>query len=193
LKAIEIREMSTENTEIQEYTLTVFCENKTGLLARIVAVITRRHYNIESLTASPSSTEGIFRFTIMVRVTEEQVRKLAKQIDKQIDVLKVFYYTNDEIIYQEIALYKIPIKVFYNSNVVETVVRKHNARVLAIEEEYIVIEKTGHQADTEALLDAFKDFGIYEFVRSGRVAIVKPMERLNNYLKSLEQEYVSKN
>lgn len=185
--------MSTENTDIQEYTLTVFCENKTGLLSRIVSVITRRHYNIESLTASPSATEGIFRFTIMVRVTQDQVRKLAKQIDKQIDVLKVFYYTNDEIIYQEIALYKIPIKVFYNSNAVETMVRTHNARVLAIEEEYIVIEKTGHQADTEALLEAFKDLGVFEFVRSGRVAIVKPMERLNNYLKSLEQEFVSKN
>jgi acetolactate synthase I/III small subunit len=175
--------------EIKEYTLTVFCENKTGLMSRIVSVITRRHYNIESFTASPSATEGIFRFTIMVNVTYDQVRKLCAQMEKQIDVLKVFFYTNDDIIYQEVALYKIPTKVFYGNNHVELLIRTHNARVLAIEEEYIVVEKTGHLEDTEALLNEFRNFGIYEFVRSGRVAIVKPMEMLNNYLKSLEAEF----
>lgn len=174
---------------VQEFTLTIFCENKTGLLSRVVSVITRRHYNIESLTGSPSAIEGIFRFTIVVNVSHEQVRKLVGQIEKQIDVLKVFYYTNEEIIYQEVALYKIPIEVFYGSNSVEKIVRKHNARVLAIEKEYIVIEKTGHLQDTEDLLNEFKKLGIFEFVRSGRVAIVKPMERLNNYLKSLEKEF----
>jgi acetolactate synthase-1/3 small subunit len=181
------------NQDIKEYTLTVFCENKTGLMSRIVSVITRRHYNIESFTASPSATDGIFRFTIMVNVTYDQVRKLCAQIEKQIDVLKVFFYTNDEIIYQEVALYKIPTKVFFGNNHVEQLIRKHNARVLSIEEEYIVVEKTGHLEDTEALLNEFRNFGIYEFVRSGRVAIVKPMERLNNYLKSLEAEFAAAN
>lgn len=176
-------------SEMKQYTLTVFCENKTGLLSRIVQVITRRHYNIDSLTASPSATDGIFRFTIVVIVNKDQVRKLCQQIEKQIDVLKVFYYTNDEIIYQEVALYKLPTKAFYNNQKVETIIRKHNARVLAIEEDYIVVEKTGHLEETEDLLNEFKEFGIYEFVRSGRVAIVKPMERLNNYLKTLELEY----
>jgi acetolactate synthase I/III small subunit len=173
----------------QEYTLTVFCENNKGLLSRIVSVISRRHYNIESFTASPSAMDGIYRFTVVVTINSEQVRKLVTQIEKQIDVLKVFYYTNDEIIYQEVALYKLPIDVFYGSSAVETIIRKHNARVLAIEEEYIVVEKSGHQSDTELLLDEFKQYGIYEFVRSGRVAVVKPMERLNNYLKSLEKEF----
>lgn len=133
--------------------------------------------------------DGIYRFTVVVTINSEQVRKLATQIEKQIDVLKVFYYTNDEIIYQEVALYKLPIEVFYGNSVVENMIRTHNARVLAIEEEYIVVEKTGHQSETEFLLEAFKQYGIYEFVRSGRVAIVKPMERLNNYLKSLEKEF----
>lgn len=170
----------------QEYTLTVFCENETGLLARIVGVITRRHFNIESLTASKSATQGIYRFTIVVIVTSEQVRKLVQQIDKQVDVLKVFCYTNDEIIYQELALYKIPTEAFYKGYEVENIITKYNARVLSIEKEYVVIEKIGYIQETEELLDKLQEYGIYEFVRSGRVAIVKPMERLNNYLKSLE-------
>ena len=88
--------------------------------------------------------------------------------------------------YTEIALYKVPLKIFTNGFAVEALIRSHNARILAIEDEYIVIEKTGHQEETEALLKELEPLGIYEFVRSGRVAIVKPMERLNNYLKSLE-------
>ena len=171
----------------KEYTMTVFCENKTGLMARIVSIITRRHSNIEGFSASQSSIEGIFRFTIVVELTEDRIRKLVSQIEKQIDVLKAFYYENDEIIYQEIALYKVPTEAFYGNDDLERLVREHNARILRIEKEYIVIEKTGHTQETERLLEELRERGIYEFVRSGRVAIVKPMERLNNYLRSIEE------
>ena len=171
---------------MQEYTMTVFSEDKTGLLSRIVTIIARRHFDIRSITVSPSSMEGIYRFTIMLFLEEEQVRKLTEQIEKQVDVLKAFYYDNSQIIYQEIALYKVPTEAFYNGDSVERLIRRHNARILTIEQEYIVIERTGHQVETEALLTELKEIGIYEFVRSGRIAIVKPMERLKNYLKSIE-------
>ncbi len=171
-----------------EFTLTVFSEDVTGLMARIVTVITRRHMNIESLTVSKSSMKKIHRFTIVIKETEDAIRKLVAQIDKQVDVLKAFYYKNSEIVYQEIALYKIPTSVFYQGNTVEKLVRNHSARILRIEEEYIVIEKTGYAKETEALLKELKKIGIYEFARSGRVAIVKPMERLNNYLKTIESK-----
>ena len=110
------------------------------------------------------------------------------QLEKQVDIIKAFHYEANEIVYQEVALYKVPTQVFSNGTRVETLVRKHNARILEIEQEYIVIEKTGHMHETEALLKELEKIGIYEFVRSGRVAIVKPMERLNNYLKSLEAQ-----
>jgi len=169
----------------KDYTLTVFTENQTGLVIRIASVITKRHINIESLSVSKSSMPGIHRFTIVVHEDSETVRKLCAQLDKQVDVLKAFHYDNDEIVYQEIALYKVPIEAFFHGERLERIVRDHNARILSIEPEYIVIEKTGHENETEALLEALREIGIYEFVRSGRVAIVKPMERLNKYLQSL--------
>jgi acetolactate synthase-1/3 small subunit len=172
----------------QEYTITVFTEHLTGLLSRVVSIFTRRHVNIESLTTSQSSVPSIHRFTIVVNVPEDMVRKLVAQLDKQIDVIKAFYYERDEIVYQEVALYKVPIRAFSAGSRTEAIVRKHNARVLDIEPEYLVIEKTGHEHEITALLDELQHVGIYEFVRSGRVAIVKPMERLNRYLQSLEQE-----
>jgi len=106
---------------------------------------------------------------------------------KSIVVLDTIFYENDEIVYQEIALYKVALKAFMSGRTLEQLVRRHNARILEIESEYVVIEKTGQQHETEALLKELQPIGIYEFVRSGRVAIVKPMERLNKYLKSLEE------
>jgi acetolactate synthase-1/3 small subunit len=171
----------------QKYTIIVFTENETGMLSRVVSVFTRRHINVESLTTSKSSMKGIHRFTIVVKVTQDMVEKLVAQLEKQIDVVKAYHYEPDEIVYQEVALYKVPTSIFANGNKVEKLVRRHNAKVLMIEPEYIVIEKTGHEQETEALLNELREIGIYEFVRSGRIAIVKPMERLNKYLASLKQ------
>ncbi len=175
----------------KEYTITVFTEHQTGLLSRVVSIFTRRHINVESLTTSQSSIPGIHRFTIVVNTSEPMVKKLVAQLDKQVDILKAFYYEREEIVYQEMALYKVPRHIFSGSNRVEQLIRRFNARILEIEEEYIVIEKTGHESEITALLEELKQFSIYEFVRSGRVAIVKPMERLNKYLQSLAMEEVA--
>ncbi len=180
--------MPRYDTTIREYTISVFSENKTGLLSRIVGVFTRRKINIESLNTSESSKADIFRFTIVVNVTESKVEHLIKQLERQIEVLKAFYYLDDEIVYQEIALYKVPTKMIMQGQKIEQLIRKHNARILDIEPEYTVIEKTGHQKETQALLNDLKKYEVYEFVRSGRVAITRPMEQLNKYLESLEQE-----
>ncbi|MEM1216974.1 MAG: acetolactate synthase small subunit [Bacteroidota bacterium] len=173
----------------QEYTITVFSEHRSGLLSRVVSIFTRRHVNVESLTTSRSSIEGVHRFTIVVHTTEDMVIKLVAQLDKQVDILKAFYYEAEDLVYQEIALYKVPVAMFSNGNQVERLIRSHNARILLIEPEYVVIEKTGHETETAALLKELQSIGdIYSFVRSGRVAIVKPMERLNSYLKSVEEQ-----
>lgn len=174
---------------IEQFTVTVFSENKSGLLSRVVGIITRRHINIESLTVSKSSMDGIHRFTICLDIEENRIKKLVAQIEKQVEILKAFYYRNEEIVFQEVALYKVPIEALHGGDRVEKLIRKHNARILAIEPKYAVIEKTGHEHETESLLSDLKEIGIYEFVRSGRVAIVKPMEKLNSYLKSLEEKY----
>ncbi len=170
---------------VKQYTLSVFTENKTGLLMRVVMVFTRRHINIESLTTSQSSIKGIFRFTIVVNVTEEQVKKLVQQLDKQVDVMKAFYYEDEDIINQEVALYKVPIEAYQDPGKMILLMRKHAARILTVEKEFVVIEKTGLESETEALLDELRQYGIYQFVRSGRVAIAKPMEQLSTYLEEM--------
>lgn len=170
----------------KEFTLTIFSENRVGILKRVIGIISRRHINMESVSSSKSSIDGIHKIIVVIEEEESDVKKVVAQLDKQVDILKAFYYDNSDLVYQEIALYKIPSEAFYNGNEVENLIREHNARILRIEKEYIVIEKTGHEHETELLLTELQKFGIYEFIRSGRIAIVKPMERLNNYLKSIE-------
>ena len=169
----------------QSYTFVVFTEDYTGVLQRVVSVYTRRHVNIESLTVSPSSAPEIFRFTVVATVTEAMMTHLTAQLNKQVDVLRAFAYGPDEVVRQEVALYKVPAAAFRHGDTVERLVRRHNARILSIEPEYVVIERTGHPHETESLLAELRPLGVYEFVRSGTIAIVKQMEQLNTYLQAL--------
>ena len=168
----------------QEYIISIYSENHIGLLTRATIVFTRRKVNIESLTVSESAIPGVFKFTVVVVATKEQTIKMVAQIEKQIDVLKAFYHTNDEMIYQEIALYKVPTEALYDSDTVEKIVRKAGARILEITREFVIIEKTGHKEDTQALFEELNQFKVMQFIRSGRVALTRdPIERLSEFLK----------
>lgn len=156
-----------------EYTITAYSENNTGLLHRIVILFTKRKINIESFTASESEFEDIHRFTIVVNETEETVKKVTKQIEKQIEVLKAMYYRTDEVVQQEMALYKLPTDVLALTGKAEQIIREHNARILTIENDFTIIEKTGLKQDTENLFKALKPYGLKEFVRSGKVAVAR--------------------
>ena len=170
----------------QEYIITVFSENKVGLLSQITTVFTCRNVNIESLTTSESALAGIHKFTIVVRTDPEKIEKLARQVEKRIDVLKVFVFTSDEVVQQEIALYKVT-----RSRNVEQLVRRHNVRILEIDDDYIVVEKTGYKSETRELFELLQPYGVQQFVRSGTVAIVKSRrELLNEYLEELEKSRI---
>lgn len=172
--------------EEKRYTLSIFTENKIGLVNRITIIFTRRKMNILSLTTSESELKGIYRFTVVIQTTASQAIKVVKQIEKQIGVLKAFQYKEDQTIYQEIALYKIPTKALFGGEKIEHIIRHHYARILTVEEDFVVIEKTGHEHETQALFESLKPYGVLGFVRSGRVAIPKPMRKVTSYLKELE-------
>ena len=168
----------------QEYIISAYSENHIGLLNRITIIFTRRKVNIESLTVSESALKGISKFTIVVNETREKVDNIVRQIEKQIEVLKAFYHTNDEMIFQEIALYKVPTNALMESDIIEKMVRSHNARILEITRDYTVIEKTGHKEETHALFERLNQFGVMQFIRSGRVAITRsPIEKLSEFLR----------
>jgi acetolactate synthase-1/3 small subunit len=171
----------------QEYTLTVYTENQIGLLSRVAIIFSRRKINVDSLNTSPSEIEGIHRFTIVIDETEEVVKKLCRQIEKQVDVLKVYYNTAEEIVWQEMALYKIPTAQVSEKMLVERILRKYGARVVVIRNDYIIFESTGQREETDKLIEVFGNYGLIEFVRSARIAIIKSSDGFHKKIKEFEQ------
>lgn len=186
----------------KEFTISVYTENQIGLLNRIAIIFTRRKINIDSLNTSPTEVDSVHRFTIVINETEDVVRKLCRQIEKQVEVLKAYYNTNDEIIWQELALYKVPTDVIAEEVQVERLLREHGASAVVIRKDYTVFEVSGHREETDKLIKVLEPFGLIEFVRSARVAIIKNSEGFHSKLKEfeykapgetvIENEYLSK-
>ncbi|WP_202915889.1 acetolactate synthase small subunit [Pontibacter pamirensis] len=176
-----------DHMEKQEFNFTVYTENHVGLLNRIATIFSRRKMNVESLNTSPSEIEGIHRFNIVIIETEEVVHKLAKQIEKQVEVLKVYYHTNKDVIWQEMALYKVPTDIIAEKALVERLLRENGARAVVIRKDYTVFETTGHREETDNLLKVLQSFELIEFVRSARIAIIKDSEGFNRKLREFEK------
>ena len=187
----------------QEYTITIYTENQVGLLNRIAIIFSRRKISIESINSSPSEAEGIYRFTLVIKETEEVVRKLVRQIEKQVEVLKGYYNTDEEIIWQEMALYKVPTDEIAEKVKVERLLREFGARAVVIRKDYTVFETTGQREETDRLIKVLEPYGLIEFVRSARIAIIKSSRGFHEQLKEYEQlapgfglvanEYLDKN
>jgi acetolactate synthase I/III small subunit len=171
----------------QEFTLTVYSEDQIGLLNRITIIFSRRKINIHTLNTSPSEVPGIHRFNIVIDETEEVVKKLVRQIEKQVDVLRAYYNTNDEIIWQEMALYKMPTDAITEKVKVERLLHEFGARAIAIRKDYVVFEATGHREETDKLIAFLEPYGLIEFVRSARVAIIKDSQGFHAKVKEFEQ------
>lgn len=170
-----------------EYTITVYTENQIGLLNRIAIIFSRRKINVDSLNTSPTEVESVHRFTIVINETEDVVRKLCMQIEKQVDVLKAFYNTEDEVVWQEMALYKVPTDEIAEKVKVERLLRQYGARAVVIRKDYTVFETTGHREETDGLIKALEPYGLIEFVRSARIAIIKDSSGFHEKLKFYEQ------
>ena len=176
------------NTAKQEFTITVYTENQVGLLNRIAIIFSRRKLNIDSLNTSPSEVDSIHRFNIVITETEDVIRKVARQLEKQVEVLKVYFNTNDDIIWQELALYKVPTDIIAEKVSVERLLRQYGARAVVIRSDYTVFETTGHREETDALVEVLQEYGLIEFVRSARIAIIKASDGFHTKINEFENQ-----
>ena len=172
------------NKQKQLFTISVYTENNIGLLNRISAIFQRRHINIESLNISPSEIEGVAKFTIVVNMTEENVKKIIGQIEKQVEVIKAYYHNDEETIYQISGLFKIKSKLLFEEPQIQNIVKESNARIVTVNKEFFVIEKSGRKEEIELLYRELKPFGILQFTRSGRISVSKKPMKISQMLKA---------
>ncbi len=171
----------------EEYTLSIYGENQVGLINKIAIMFSRRKINLESLNTSPSEIENIYRFTLVVKETETVVKNLVRQLEKIVDVFKVYYNTNDEIIWQQMALYKVSTPIIMKEVKVERLLREYGAKAVVIRSDFTVFETTGQEDEINNLLTELGKYGLIEFVRSSRIAIVKSSEGVHKQVLDMEK------
>ena len=165
------------STEKQLFTISVYTENNIGLLNRISAIFQRRHINIESLNTSPSEIEGVSKFTIVVNMTDENMKKIIGQIEKQVEVIKAYYHKDEDTIYQESCIFKMQSDLLFEERQIQNIIKDSNARIVTVNKSFFVIEKSGRKEEVDIIYKELKPFGILQFTRSGRVSVSKqPME-----------------
>jgi len=170
--------------EKQLYTVSVYTENNIGILNRLSAIFLKRHINIESMTVSKSEIDNVHRFTFVVVMTETLIRKVVGQLEKQIEVIRAFYHTEDEIIYQETALFKVSTEHLYDEEI-QNKLKFRRANIVTITERFFVLEVSGLKEDIDRLYDKLKPYGLLQFVRSGRIAITRPKMAISELLQEM--------
>ncbi|RLD27505.1 MAG: acetolactate synthase small subunit [Bacteroidetes bacterium] len=170
--------------KIKSFTVSIYTENNIGLLNRISAIFQRRHINIESMNISVSEIEGVSRFTILVNMTENQVKKIIAQIEKQVEVIKAYFHTDEETIYQESCMFKIKSDLLFEERQIQNIIKESNAIIVTVNKEFFVLEKSGRRHEIELLHRELSAFGIMQFVRSGRIAVTKDELKISQMLKA---------
>ena len=168
------------------YTVSIYTENNIGLLNRISAIFQRRHLNLDSINISTSEIENVSKWTIVLQLSEERVKKVIGQIEKQIEVIKAYYHTEEETIYQESCLFKIKSHLLFDERQIQNIIKESNARIVTVNKEFFVIEKSGRKEEIELLHRELSVFGIMQFTRSGRIAVTKDEMKISKMLEAFQ-------
>ncbi len=167
---------------IKKYTVSIYSENNLGLLNRISAIFLKRHLSIDSITSSESEIKDIFRFVIVVKVDDVLIKKVITQIEKQIEVIAAYYHTDQDTIYLETSLFKLKSSSLFEEKNIQSIIKNNHANIVTVTTDYFVIEKTGRREETEKLYDELEEFGILQFVRSGRISVTKEPMKITKIL-----------
>ncbi|HMR16389.1 acetolactate synthase small subunit [Mariniflexile maritimum] len=168
--------------DIKTFTISIYTENNIGLLNRVSAIFQRRHINIESLTTSQSEIDGVNRFVIVVNITEAQAKKIVGQFEKQVEVIKAYYHTDEQTIFTESCMFKIKSALLFEEPQIQNIIKESNTRIVTVNKEFFVLEKSGRRNEIESLRRDLNVFGIMQFVRSGRIAVTKDEMKISEML-----------
>ncbi|KPD01539.1 Acetolactate synthase small subunit [Geobacillus sp. BCO2] len=153
--------------------ITMTVNNRPGVLNRITGLFTKRHYNIESITVGHTEIEGVSRMTFVVNVDDERTaEQIIKQLNKQIDVLKVNDITDQAIVARELALIKVAAPPAVRQEIY-TLIEPFRASIVDVSKDSLVIQVTGEPEKVEALIELLRPYGIKEVARTGTTAFTR--------------------
>jgi acetolactate synthase-1/3 small subunit len=173
------------NTTKQQYTISVYTENNIGLLNRISAIFQRRQINIESINSSISEIENVSRWTLVANLDETSMQKIIGQIEKQVEVIKAYYHTDKETVFQESCMFKMASEVLFTNEKIQHIIKEDHVRIVEVNKDFFVLEKSGREEEIDRLYKKLSAYGIMQFVRSGRIAVTREEMKISKLLTAL--------
>ncbi|WP_369014705.1 acetolactate synthase small subunit [Flavobacterium anhuiense] len=156
-----------------EFTLTIYSEDQIRLISKLSSMFLRKQIQIMSLNMSICEIENMYRHTILINETLDQVINLTAQIEKVIEVYKCYYSLNEEIVFKQTALFKIPTALVMQDPETEVLFKENDLKISEIQKEYTVLQATGTDDEIVYLTEKLKPLGLIEFVKSSRIALSK--------------------
>ena len=153
-----------------KHILSVLVENKSGVLSRVTGMISRRGFNIESLTVAPTEDETLSRMTIIVEADEVGFEQITKQLHKLVSVFKISDLTEADAIERELVLFKVLATPERRHEIIE-VADVFRASIVDFGRTSLTIEATGTAEKMAALDDLLRSYGIKEIVRTGKISL----------------------
>lgn len=152
------------------HVLSILVENKPGVLQRVTGLISRRGFNIDSLSVGPTEDPSMSRITVVVTADAVAFEQITKQLNKLISVYKITDLTRDNAIERELVLIKVCATPDRRSEIVE-VANIFRANIVDVGRDLLTIEVTGDEGKVRGLEDLLRGYGIKEIIRTGKIAM----------------------
>ena len=153
--------------------ITLTVQDRSGVLNRVTGLLQRRQFNIESISVGKTETEGISKMTLVVEVEDDQrLEQVTKQLNKQIDVLKVSDITDKAIVARELALIKVASSSQLRSEI-NGIIDPFRATIIDVSKDSLAVQITGKPEKIDAMIDLLKPYGIKELARTGLTAFLR--------------------
>jgi acetolactate synthase-1/3 small subunit len=154
------------------HTISVFVNNKPGVLVRVALVFSRRGFNIESLVVSPGAEGRFSRMTITCSGRNQDLEQVVKQLAKLVDVVHAIDHTSDQAYEVEIALVKLECALDERSEILQ-VAEHYKARVVDFGKDSLILQAHGSSEKLDALIELLRPFQLVELVRSGKLLMAR--------------------
>ena len=153
-----------------KHILSVLVENKPGVLSRVTGLVSRRGFNIDSLTVAPTEDTTMSRMTIIVDADEVGYEQITKQLHKLVSVYKISDYTDTDAIERELVLFKVIATPDRRHEIIE-IANIFRANIVDVGKSSLTVEATGSASKLDALEDLFRGYGIRQITRTGKIAM----------------------
>lgn len=155
-----------------EHVISVLVENRFGVLAHIAGMFSGRGFNIDSLAVGETEDTSVSRMTIVVRGDDAVVQQILKQLNRQVDVIKVEDLAQEKFIARELMLLKVETTAKTRGEIIE-IADVFRSKVVDVQQKSLTIEASGSGEKLNALLDLLRGYGVKELVRTGRIGIAR--------------------